>query len=276
MAHRFNTTRSHRSAFTLIELLVVIAIIAILAAILFPVFAQAREKARQASCLSNLKQLGLSILMYGQDYDEGFPPGMDPCWTSAWPSKIEPYVKNIDVFSCPSGRSGTGWPEKPWRGVPIDYAANGLIGQNAAGTGFEPAGPMALMQPADLPCGWMEGAPSFTPLAKVNKPSETILVAEKHGDEVNKGPYWAPGNTSNFIGSVFDNDFYVSAAGAIPDGTRPASNAYDQGPNGAVTIKHSKKSDFLFCDGHVKAMDPVQTNPDPTNRPQDNLWDARR
>ena len=68
------SSRSRTSAFTLIELLVVIAIIAILAAILFPVFAQAREKARQTSCLSNMKQIGLGLLMYTQDYDEQFPP----------------------------------------------------------------------------------------------------------------------------------------------------------------------------------------------------------
>ncbi|GAB4461972.1 MAG: hypothetical protein OHK0029_28090 [Armatimonadaceae bacterium] len=68
-------TRSTRSAFTLIELLVVIAIIAILAAILFPVFAQAREKARQTVCLSNMKQIGLAFMMYAQDHDEMFPPG---------------------------------------------------------------------------------------------------------------------------------------------------------------------------------------------------------
>ncbi|HEV2472758.1 MAG TPA: prepilin-type N-terminal cleavage/methylation domain-containing protein, partial [Chthonomonadales bacterium] len=69
-----------RRGFTLIELLVVIAIIAILAAILFPVFAQAREKARAISCLSNEKELGLSVLMYVQDYDENFPSGLQNAW----------------------------------------------------------------------------------------------------------------------------------------------------------------------------------------------------
>ncbi len=109
-----------RSAFTLIELLVVIAIIAVLAAVLFPVFAQAREKARQATCMSNLKQIGTALFMYQEDYDEllpdrrdlktalpggwkpwiGWPPS-DP--RSAWAAIIlEPYTKNNDIWSCPS------------------------------------------------------------------------------------------------------------------------------------------------------------------------------
>ncbi|MBM3498472.1 MAG: DUF1559 domain-containing protein [Armatimonadetes bacterium] len=90
--------------FTLIELLVVIAIIAILAAILFPVFARAREKARQTSCLSNVKQLGLGVMMYCQDYDETYP-GYYPPWPATVPSPqgcswwegIYPYVKNYQL-----------------------------------------------------------------------------------------------------------------------------------------------------------------------------------
>ncbi len=107
---------SRRKAFTLIELLVVIAIIAILAAILFPVFARARENARRASCMSNLKQIGLAVMMYTQDYDEMLPP----CWNinsttppgfgSAgtywqWPNIIYPYTKSIQVYYCPSSTS---------------------------------------------------------------------------------------------------------------------------------------------------------------------------
>jgi len=97
-----------RCGFTLIELLVVIAIIAILAAILFPVFAQAREQARKITCLSHMKQLGMALTMYVQDYDERFP--LLGCWwcgASSDPlfsihAKIQPYLKNIGVYDCPS------------------------------------------------------------------------------------------------------------------------------------------------------------------------------
>ena len=94
-----------KKAFTLIELLVVIAIIAILAAILFPVFAQAREKARQTACLSNTKQIGLGIYQYVQDYDEVLPMGgwgNGPTYGGRWFRDIYPYVKNVGVYTCPS------------------------------------------------------------------------------------------------------------------------------------------------------------------------------
>src|SRR5450432_3278318 len=97
-----------KSGFTLIELLVVIAIIAILAAILFPVFAQAREKARAISCLSNEKQLGLGIIQYQQDYDEHNPGGVNGYGGGAgWAGQILPYVKSLAVFRCPND-SGVG------------------------------------------------------------------------------------------------------------------------------------------------------------------------
>src|SRR5579859_3158837 len=113
---------SRRSAFTLIELLVVIAIIAILAAILFPVFAQAREKARTISCLSNTKQIGLAAMMYVQDYDETYfsAPWPGDCadggyWAGAtagqptehWAVLLYPYVKNAQLFKCPSFNGAT-------------------------------------------------------------------------------------------------------------------------------------------------------------------------
>jgi prepilin-type N-terminal cleavage/methylation domain-containing protein/prepilin-type processing-associated H-X9-DG protein len=91
-----------RKAFTLIELLVVIAIIALLAAILFPVFARARENARRSSCQSNLKQIALGIKQYSQDYDEYFPMGWQAGQANGWASVIQPYVKSDSLFQCPS------------------------------------------------------------------------------------------------------------------------------------------------------------------------------
>jgi len=133
-----------RNGFTLIELLVVIAIIAILAAILFPVFAQAREKARQTSCLSNFKQIGTGVMMYLQDWDGVYPsnrlymfPGGGECEGSGkfltWKHSVQPYVKNVDVFKCPSNPRNThadeslGVDKFGYTVFPISYAYNGTI-----------------------------------------------------------------------------------------------------------------------------------------------------
>jgi prepilin-type N-terminal cleavage/methylation domain-containing protein len=136
---------SHRRAgFTLIELLVVIAIIAILAAILFPVFARAREKARQTSCLSNMKQCALSILMYVQDYDETFPrvpnvadPYLNPKgpvekqgWLY-WAQMIQPYVKSPQILACPSDSGVPPWnlstPTWKWEKALTSYWQNYVL-----------------------------------------------------------------------------------------------------------------------------------------------------
>src|SRR5438874_3586109 len=101
-SQRRNLPMKQRRAFTLIELLVVIAIIAILAAILFPVFARAREQSRKATCLSNLHQMGTATLMYLQDYDSKYPQ-----WYGPWSSLIMPYLKNEPLFRCPSDAVGT-------------------------------------------------------------------------------------------------------------------------------------------------------------------------
>jgi prepilin-type N-terminal cleavage/methylation domain-containing protein len=125
-----------RKGFTLIELLVVIAIIAILAAILFPVFAQAREQARKASCLSNCKQLGLAMQMYAQDYDDQLPgwdnPGGTPLaaqwgWAIVVPL-LDSYVKSPNVWTCPSGPKGTAFLEGPKGAqVNVNYGYNEYI-----------------------------------------------------------------------------------------------------------------------------------------------------
>ena len=148
-----------RTGFTLIELLVVIAIIAILAAILFPVFAKAREKARQASCQSNLKQIGLAVTMYYGDYDETLPNRQAITW------KLSPYVKNTQLWRCPSYPSMvvTG----PW--VPYspqcDWATAVGAGEYQGGYGVScwpyvqqgrcgrtPVLTDPRMKPAEMPC----------------------------------------------------------------------------------------------------------------------------
>jgi prepilin-type N-terminal cleavage/methylation domain-containing protein/prepilin-type processing-associated H-X9-DG protein len=132
MAHR------QRRAFTLIELLVVIAIIAILAAILFPVFAQAREKARQSACLSNMKQVGLALTMYAEDHDDTLPhgditphfnaPNAKPNFLAA----IIPYTRNLGIFVCPSSvnASSVGYNAKENDPTPIsntNYQGNAVV-----------------------------------------------------------------------------------------------------------------------------------------------------
>ena len=127
--------KKHKKAFTLIELLVVIAIIAILAAILFPVFARARENARRASCMSNLKQLGLGVMMYVQDYDEKYPFSLmrsngtlSPSGTGfgtsywIWYQTLQPYTKSFQVAVCPSGNPSDA--ATPYSG---HYGANTLV-----------------------------------------------------------------------------------------------------------------------------------------------------
>jgi len=120
-----------KRGFTLIELLVVIAIIAILAAILFPVFAKAREKARQSSCLSNAKQIALGIMQYCQDYDEMMPMYAPASYAYNWDTAVMPYIKSSQVMNCPSAtasnnytRYGVNYPHLSWTG---GGAAMGII-----------------------------------------------------------------------------------------------------------------------------------------------------
>jgi prepilin-type N-terminal cleavage/methylation domain-containing protein/prepilin-type processing-associated H-X9-DG protein len=126
--------RHSRRAFTLIELLVVIAIIAILAAILFPVFAQAREKARQTGCLSNMKQIGIGLQLYAQDYDETLPLANDYVKNFASPSappnflgSLIPYVRSKPIFNCPSAPVETTAGLAPTAESSTNYMGNGVI-----------------------------------------------------------------------------------------------------------------------------------------------------
>ena len=128
-------SNQQKRGFTLIELLVVIAIIAILAAILFPAFARARENARRASCQSNLKQIGLGILQYTQDYDEKYPIQETVVTTdeqTRWAYAIQPYVKSEQLFQCPSESTalptGATLLERAKTAGFTDYWYNGNIG----------------------------------------------------------------------------------------------------------------------------------------------------
>jgi prepilin-type N-terminal cleavage/methylation domain-containing protein/prepilin-type processing-associated H-X9-DG protein len=230
--------RRSARAFTLIELLVVIAIIAILAAILFPVFAQAREKARQTACASNLKQIGTAIMMYTQDYDETLPStwmgngaatppnGIDssvgPAYT--WNYMILPYIKNDGVFTCPSNRYDSKDNQKkifygtPALFQPIHYVPNRQV-----------MGQMII-----------EG---LSPLSAIDSPSEAIMVAE------NKSRYSDANWTSTYSALGSGNVMLNFTT------NQPESFATGEG----FIQSHQKMGNFVFADGHVKAMRPQAT-----------------
>ena len=179
------TTPRTRSAFTLIELLVVIAIIAILAAILFPVFARARENARRSSCSSNLKQIGLGMLQYTQDYDEKYPilrTGA-PNYNN-WAGRLQPYIKSKQLFACPSNPNNTNRMGNRIPGedsdVPVSYGMNFEIGDDAYSGG------------------------SGMSIANINEVATRILVGERIGaNDVEPGIMWI-----DWTGNQFrDNGF---------------------------------------------------------------------
>lgn len=227
------TTRI-RNGFTLIELLVVIAIIAILAAILFPVFAQAREKARQVSCLSNQKQLGLAFMQYVQDYDEVFPSTY--YYGEGWAEIIYPYVKSAGVYVCPDDNGRT--PTYAWTPDPVSYAGNADV-----------------LTPSEIP-GTTISQPAS--LAALVAPTTTVLIYE--GDTAYYN-YKGPG-TGNSVGSSFTWFRYADSFRSSLDGdgssdfyTVPVNvgrHSRDAAVNG---VTYSGSLNFIAADGHTKYLD---------------------
>lgn len=284
------SARTRRTAFTLIELLVVIAIIAILAAILFPVFAQAREKARATSCLSNNKQMGTAMLMYTQDYDETFAVTTIYDFTAnspqnSWIARVSPYIKNLQVFFCPSDAGpSAGYPRLGgWSGPAVSYSCNGLMG-GAQLQDNTSVGICGVAQ-QNIWGSWFNSSGGVL-LAAVNHPSETIAIAEKHSADMQYTDLnWLGANTENIWDAnafLWDcspkgGDCYYNGEGdALPEGTIATSVAYPNGRAGGVSTKHTGTSNFMFADGHAKALRPEQTNPDGWNQPQNNMWYATR
>ena len=214
-----------RRGFTLIELLVVIAIIAILAAILFPVFAQARDKARGAACLSNVKQLGTGLIMYVQDYDEVLPHHndtanfMSPTAAANWARNVQPYVKNLQVLTCPSS---TLWPSvtPTPTDTKIAYQGNGVV---LTKTGLS--------------------------LARVPNPADIVFMQENFFSFVTT--YCRPVQT-NAVGSspaLFQYWHLTDCRPAAASAPRlPAQPACGEQYNS----RHFNGGNTLFVDGHAK------------------------
>lgn len=250
-----NTRRP--GGFTLIELLVVIAIIAILAAILFPVFAQAREKAMSVSCLSNTKQLSLAVLMYVQDYDEQFPlaayyPASEPAggWPPdtefppneygstlqlvafGWEHEVLPYVKNAGIFACPSAPKGCGGCDGAANDSPsgeIQYVINRRIaGDWVGGVGGHLVAPAV----ADAALAW---------------PSSTILLSE--------------GSRSSGAGARADEESQLYFNGTQEAGS--CGSDADGGQEdwcinkGGFTVGHRGRLFGTYPDGSAPVADPV-------------------
>jgi len=264
-----------KKGFTLIELLVVIAIIAILAAILFPVFAQAREKARGIMCVSNLKQIGLAIIQYKQDNDEQYAMGQ---WLDAqsnshdWYEAVYPYVKNGSVKPVTNGGSGIGmggvWscPSFP-KLQEAEYGLNLQLAPGGNGT-------------------WASQQPGFTIKivndAAIDSPADKIMVLEKGlaspGPFGDYAQYLFDSSQSNWTGSLMPLD-----AQGVPTGTDthlemhydadcnattwidPLTGAaeavnpqgctsYNTTPGDMPRFRHTGTCNSLFVDGHVKAM----------------------
>ena len=233
MPNHLFSVPARRRAFTLIELLVVIAIIALLAAILFPVFARARENARKSSCLNNLKQIGLGMMQYTQDFDETVMPH----WigsatypgTHRWMDLVGPYIKNNQVFVCPSHANV--------RYVPRDANNTGSYTGSGAYYSEAPRTSFSILDNNE-----------FVGLSEMETPSTTFWVSD----------------SQNFTASRpdgFEFAFLTADTLSVNNTLQPpaiASTAAIPGGGGTINrripARHLDTTNVLFCDGHVKSV----------------------
>jgi prepilin-type N-terminal cleavage/methylation domain-containing protein/prepilin-type processing-associated H-X9-DG protein len=242
-------TRWVRRGFTLIELLVVIAIIAILAAILFPVFAQAREKARGASCLSNLKQMGVAWTMYAQDYDERYPTASPGQWGDCQGMKdrgsfggwvgnlLMPYAKNVNIFTCPSNPK----------------LSNVNAGNNCAGASGTDA--TTAMAKWGIPYVWTSYGYNYVSLwdqgmSSVNRPSDLIAIYDAISAWTD-----CPYANSSSCGIWAQRDipaFFKKMGIPLAPGMQDPAKNWVGGTINEVA-PHNNTVNYLFADGHAKA-----------------------
>lgn len=233
---------SRHSGFTLIELLVVVAIIALLAAILFPVFSRARESARRSSCQSNLKQIGLVIAQYSQDYDETLPLPVSgapaPISQYFWPRLVQPYAKSKQIFFCPSHKNSASSADD------IDIGNGGRVayGLNVSFSGYQ--GVYNLNQVRGMK------------LSQVTSPAEFGMLFENNLNVIPGQCEGYAASTADFGGDGYAFVFFKKSVSSNP----PLYAVYNAVNNYATPDgRHLGGLNVLYADGHVKWKDYQST-----------------
>jgi len=262
-----------------VELLVVIAILALLAAVLFPVFAQAREKGRQTACLSNLRQLGAAFTEYAQDYDDLYPVAcpskkVGGWWGEGWAYALQPYSRTYKIYVCPTDGEDAvrygGWPAPV---ASMSYAPNANI--QGADTGHYGAVGIGGDLTFDTQGNNIGGHYPIVALSDIRLTTETILLGERHNADLKARGKDGQGVLGYPPFTGVDTMDAWFEPGEIPDGSA-VGKPWPKGITGTVTAKHHDMANFCFVDGHVKSIRPEQTNPDPVHQPERNMWDASR